>query len=289
MAQRRRFSTFFWRSEKNDSMPRCRRPTRLGPSTRPCRVGRGPVEFPGAELAAAVRMQDAPGHVAAAGNRVVERRNRKAGLHPVIDRVANDPVRVHVLDSAQVQLAFVGTVLGEVGQPHSLAASAVKSRRTRSSWAGVPGLVVFRVFGLPNTDHQPLSRQIRHTVRSHTTWPARRASSARNRYPNSGSSRCASKIAFARYASSSSLSVTGLLEPPIVRLACKLQHPTRHRDGDPVGGELTHERVEPFPGRFAWDRYAAARRSTSFSCSNSLIRRRAARRSKASAVVTPGL
>ena len=42
--------------------------------------------------------------------------------------------------------------------------------------------------------------------------------------------------------------------PAVIGLAGELQDPARHRHGDPVGGELTHERVEPFPGRFAWDR-----------------------------------
>jgi hypothetical protein len=55
--------------------------------------------------------------------------------------------------------------------------------------------------------------------------------------------------------------------PPVVRLSSDVQDPARHRDGDTVGGELVHERVEPFPGRFACDRYAVARRRTSFSCS----------------------
>ncbi|MFF1651491.1 hypothetical protein [Streptomyces sp. NPDC058240] len=32
------------------------------------------------------------------------------------------------------------------------------------------------------------------------------------------------------------------------------QDPARNRDRDLVGGELSHERVEPFPGRFACDR-----------------------------------
>ena len=41
---------------------------------------------------------------------------------------------------------------------------------------------------------------------------------------------------------------------PVVGLSCEREDPTRHRDGDTVGGELTHERVEPFPGRFACDR-----------------------------------
>ena len=43
-------------------------------------------------------------------------------------------------------------------------------------------------------------------------------------------------------------------QPPVVGLASKLHYPTRHRDGNPVRGQLAHERVEPFPGRFAWDR-----------------------------------
>ena len=61
----------------------------------------------------------------------------------------------------------------------------------------------------------------------------------------------------------------GIRQPPVIGLAGELEHPTRHRHRDPCCGELCHERVEPFPGRFACDRYAAARRNTSFSCSRS--------------------
>jgi hypothetical protein len=43
-------------------------------------------------------------------------------------------------------------------------------------------------------------------------------------------------------------------EPPVVRLSCELQDPARHRDGNPVGGELSHERVDHLPGRCACDR-----------------------------------
>src|SRR5699024_2418130 len=81
----------------------------------------------------------------------------------------------------------------------------------------------------------------------------------------------------------------GCVQPPVVGLSCELEDPARHRDGDTVGGELFHERVVPFPGRFAWDRYAAARRRTSFSCSSNRIRFRASRNSVASALVWPGL
>src|SRR3546814_2654222 len=71
----------------------------------------------------------------------------------------------------------------------------------------------------------------------------------------------------------SELAVTHrLFEPPVVGLAGNLEDPARHRDGAPVVGELSDERVHHFPGRFACDKYAAARRSTSFSCSSSRIR-----------------
>jgi hypothetical protein len=69
----------------------------------------------------------------------------------------------------------------------------------------------------------------------------------------------------------------GVDQPPVVGLAGELQYPARHRDRDSVCGELFHERVEPFPGRFACDRYAAARRNTSTSCSRSRIRFRNSR------------
>src|SRR5699024_1730396 len=78
-------------------------------------------------------------------------------------------------------------------------------------------------------------------------------------------------------------------QPPVVGLAGELQNPARHRNGDSVGGELSHERVEPFDGRFACDRYAAARRRTSFSCSSRRVRRRSSRSSVDSSVVLPGL
>ena len=41
------------------------------------------------------------------------------------------------------------------------------------------------------------------------------------------------------------------LQPPVVRLASDLQHPARHRDGDPVDGQLTDERVHHFGEMFA--------------------------------------
>lgn len=39
-------------------------------------------------------------------------------------------------------------------------------------------------------------------------------------------------------------------EPAVVRRTSYAKDPQGHRDGDAAGGELFHERVEPFPGRF---------------------------------------
>ena len=79
----------------------------------------------------------------------------------------------------------------------------------------------------------------------------------------------------------------GVGQPSVMRLASKLQYPTRDRDGYPVRGQLAHKRVEPFPGKSACDK-DAAQRSTSFSCSKTRLRLRRSRRSADSAAVAPG-
>jgi hypothetical protein len=83
----------------------------------------------------------------------------------------------------------------------------------------------------------------------------------------------------------------GVGHPPVIRLTSEVQYPTRDSDGDTVRDQLAHERVEPFPGKFACDKYAAVRRSTSFSCSNNRLRLRSSRSSRNSAdsaAVVPG-
>src|SRR5690606_37821053 len=74
-------------------------------------------ELPGPELRAAVRMHDATSGVATPGYRVVQRIHCEASLHPVADGVADDAAGEHVLDRAEVELALVGPVLGDVRQP----------------------------------------------------------------------------------------------------------------------------------------------------------------------------
>ena len=55
------------------------------------------------------------------------------------------------------------------------------------------------------------------------------------------------------------------------RLLAEAQHPAGHRDGDPVAGKVTDQRVDHF-GSDDCDRYAAALRRISFSCSSNRIR-----------------
>lgn len=43
--------------------------------------------------------------------------NSERGLHPVIERVANNAVGVDVFDGAAVELALTRSVLSDVGQP----------------------------------------------------------------------------------------------------------------------------------------------------------------------------
>jgi hypothetical protein len=78
-----------------------------------------------------------------------------------------------------------------------------------------------------------------------------------------------------------------MAQSPGIRLASKLEHPTRNRDGEPVCGQLTHEQVELLAGRFAGDRFAAAWRSTSFSCSKNRLRLRRLHNSEDSSAVIP--
>jgi hypothetical protein len=78
-------------------------------------------------------VQAAACDLVAAGDRVVEGGDHEASLHPPVDGPADDPVRVHVLDGAQIELALAGGVLGDVREPQPVRAPAVKSRRTTSS------------------------------------------------------------------------------------------------------------------------------------------------------------
>jgi hypothetical protein len=56
-----------------------------------------------------VSVENAAGDVTAASHCVVDgRRHGQAGLHPLVDRIADDPIRTGVLDGAEVELSFLG-------------------------------------------------------------------------------------------------------------------------------------------------------------------------------------
>ena len=50
-------------------------------------------------------------------DRVAQSRDRELCGHPGVNRIADDPVGVNVFDRAQIQLAFVGTVLSDIHEP----------------------------------------------------------------------------------------------------------------------------------------------------------------------------
>ena len=118
MAQGRRSRTFFCSRRRSFPWRRCRRRRRPGPSIRPCGDGPGRGRTSWTETATRGQLcSTQPATVTAPGDGVVQRGDREAGLHPGVDGVAHDPVGVHVLDRAQVELALTGLVFGDVGQP----------------------------------------------------------------------------------------------------------------------------------------------------------------------------
>ena len=176
-------------------------------------------EFLRSELAAAIAMRHAFGDIAAATDYGhLEGIDRQTLPHSRADRVTDDSRRAGVLDCAQVQLSFIGVVLGYVGEPQLI--RAIGSELVAGSSVGVdnhaqvvmdgaPGRLPFLTRALPMTENQALAEDSRHAVRTAIDSPVASALSARYRYPNSGSSRWASKSAWARYAWATSASGTG--------------------------------------------------------------------------------
>mgnify|MGYP000860243511 CR=1 FL=1 len=118
--QRWQLRTSFCSNAKNDSVAACRQPRRRDPSTRSGPNASVPRRAAASGPATAVRVDSGAIHrrwSAAAVNCTRQRVGRDLGLHPRVDRVAHDPCREHILDRAEVELAVVGVVLGDVGGP----------------------------------------------------------------------------------------------------------------------------------------------------------------------------
>ena len=189
-------------------------------------------------------------------------------------------------------------VLRDVGQPElirgigwnsCLVFPSASTTAHRSSWTGGPGFFPFLARPLPKAENQALVEHNRHAVRTAMGWPL--ASAFRFSEVPVSELRVIT-VGIKEGVGPIRLGDIGFgnrcFQPPVVGLAGELQNPARHRNGDSVGGELSHERVEPFDGRFACDRYAAARRRTSFSCSSRRVRRRSSRSSVDSSVCVAG-
>src|SRR5699024_9111835 len=81
-------------------------------------------------------MRHASSHVTTATDHChLEGIDSQTRLHPRADRVANDARRAGVLDCAQVQLALIGVVLRDVGEPELI--RAIGSELMTGSSVGV--------------------------------------------------------------------------------------------------------------------------------------------------------
>ena len=208
-------------------------------------------EASGAELGPAVGMHDHPGGPASVGHCHLERVDGDPGLHPRVDRVADDPVGEHVLDRAQVDLALAGAVLGDVGQPQRVGALGAELPVDQ---VVVDGRAGFLVAGLARGDR-----------RVEAGDPAQPPDSAlRECVPELGDVIGQDAVAALRVIivelmqHGDQLTLFGLagrdrlLEPLVVALLGESQHPTRdrhrHPDAGTRGGHLLHERVDHFGG-----------------------------------------
>ena len=212
-------------------------------------------------------MTDAAGDVTAAGDGHLDRGDHEPGLHAAVEGPADDPVAKDVFDRAAVELALVGPVLGDVSEPQHVrrVGGEVPAHKIVMRWCA--GLGSLPRAGLTEArpplvvSAQPPHRPVRGLHASEADLIGEEPI-AELWIVAMGVEDRVGELALGH----------GYIEPAVVLLTAQLEDPARHRDGDPVAGQLADEREHHFPGRFAWDGYAAARRSTSFSCSSRRMR-----------------
>lgn len=234
-------------------------------------------------------MQYASGDLAPTGDGVSDGVDGEFRGHPIADGVPDDAVREHVLDRAAVQLALGGPVLRDVGEPEPVRRISAEHPLDMVVEHGRPGLLALPASPPLRRGEDPsLRAQLPRRPPAH---PPPRSTSFVGEV--SVAERRVSMVRVMQRVDPIRAEHIGVpdrvVSPPVVGLAGELEDPARHRHGNPRVGELRYERVrhfgEPPRRRFACDRYAAARRSTSFSCSSSRIRFFSSRASAASATV----
>ena len=203
---------------------------------------------------------------------IYKRVDSQHGLHSGVDRAADDPVREHILYRAKVKLALRGSpVFGDVRQPQRvgrISGELVPDATLRvSDRAEIVVDCKSRFLAVPSSPHPE-----RAPPGVIAADPPRCPVS--HRLPDVTGLICEETVPDlwvvavnieqrVRPIRFDDLTIGGGIEqPPVVGLASKRENPARHRDRDPVRGELPRERVKPFPGRFSCYRYAAARRGT---------------------------
>ena len=185
------------------------------------------------------------------GGRIDQCVHREAGLHPGIHGVVHDPPAERVLDRAEIELSLISSVFRDVGEPQLVEIIRGEVSLHEVFANGRAGALAVPPSFLPE-DRPPL------VVSADP--------------PRGPLTHClAGRVGFCDQEPGSELGVIAVgieqgvravcldqfrggdlvFQPPIVGLAGELQNPQGHRDGNPVDGELSHERVEPCDGRFA--------------------------------------
>ena len=194
-------------------------------------------------------MKGASGDVAAAsGDSHLDRSDDEPGLHAAVDGPADDPVRVHVLDGAEVDLAFTRPMLGDVREPQLVRCrrGEVPAHQVVMGWGA--GLRALPSLGFAEARPPAVvaADPPHHPIR-HLGVAAVADLIGQEPIPELGiiAVRVEDRV---RQPGLVELAVgEGRVQPPVVGGASKLEYPTRHRHGDPIGGELAHERVhQPF-------------------------------------------
>ena len=126
--------------------------------------------LPASKLRSPVGMQHAAGDVATPGDRVAQGVHGDAGLHPRVDRIADDPVGEHVLDRAKVKLAIQRSMLRDVRQPQLVGRGCGEvplDEVVMDRWAGLRALAPLLLaepgepaVGRADPPHGPLSHHL---------------------------------------------------------------------------------------------------------------------------------
>ena len=100
-------------------------------------------------------MHDATRNTLPACDGIIDSGDCDAGLHTLVDRVADDAIRIRVFDRTDVEFPLTGWMLGDIGEPdlvHPLRREIASYEIIMYGWAGRLACHC-RVVFLPNTLH----------------------------------------------------------------------------------------------------------------------------------------